>query len=157
MKKLLTLALLVIVLNVQAAPAIFQAHVDAPVGKVYKTLYSELESRRLFVVFEPDLGSVIAGMAERLGDDYNRNGLEAIRSLVVCNAWYANKVSNLDPAMLALCPLRVSLIHKAGTTTVSFARPTVYAQDSKALPVIREIEDMVIEAIKASVSMSSGG
>ena len=155
MRKLMVLLLIAFALPVQAAEAIFQARVSAPVDAVYQALYQELESCRLFVVFEPDMGKTIAGMAKRLGDDYNRNGLEAIRSLVLCNAWYTNQVSNLDPAMLALCPLRVSVIHKGGVTTLAFARPSLYAAGSKALPVIQEIEGLVIEAIEAAGSKFS--
>ncbi len=43
---------------------------------------------------------------------YNRSKLSAIRSMVFCNGWYANQVSNKDPHMLALCPLHMTLIEK---------------------------------------------
>jgi hypothetical protein len=150
MKKLLTLLLLLNVLPALAGNAIHQVRVQGDSQAIYNTLYQQLESRRLFVVFEPDIGRNLAGMAKRLGEDYNRNHLDAIRSLVVCNAWYANKVSNLDPDMLALCPLRVSFVYKGGTAILGFARPSLHAQGSKALPVIREIEGLVIEAMEAT-------
>ncbi len=143
--------LMLLVSAVQAAPAsIHQVRIQAEADAVYQTLYRELESRRLFVVFEADIGGTLAGMAERLGEDYNRNGLQAIRSLVVCNAWYANRVSNLDPDMLALCPLRLSVIHKDGVTTIGFARPSAHAEGSPALPVLREIEELVTAAMAAT-------
>ncbi len=149
--RLLVPVLLLLAFAAQAAPSsIHQVRIAADAGEVYRVLYRELESRRLFVVFEANIGGTLAGMAERLGEDYNRNGLSVIRSLVVCNAWYANRVSNLDPDMLALCPLRLSVIHKDGTTTIGFARPSVHAAGSAALPVIREIEDIVIEAMGAT-------
>ncbi len=150
MKTLLSFLLLLATLPVLADDTLYQTRVRGDMQAVYKTLYEELESRRLFVVFEPDIGRNLAGMAKRLGEDYNRNHLEAIRSLVVCNAWYANRVSNLDPDMLALCPLRVSFTYKQGAATLGFARPSVHAQGSKALPVIREIEGLVIEAMDAT-------
>ena len=154
MQKLIALVLLLVALNVQAGSFVFQAKVEAPMPKVYQNLYQELEKRKLWVVFEPDMGRTVAGLAKRLGEDYNRNGLEGMRSLVVCNAWYINRVSNLDPEMLALCPLRVTVTHKNGFTTMLFARPSVHAKQSPALPVIEEIEGMVIEAIKAARSRS---
>ena len=51
-----------------------------------------------------------------------------------------------------MCPLRLSFYAKGGTTSVVFARPTVIAQGSPALPVVVEIEQLVIEAIKAGVA-----
>ena len=154
MKVLPILFLCALVGAVQAAEPIFKQQVNAPMDQVYQALHQELESRHLWVVFEPDIGRSIAGMAERLGEDYNRSGLAGIRSLVTCNAWYANQVSNLDPDMLALCPLRVSVTHKDGTTFMLFARPTVHAQGSPALPVLAEIEGMVIEAIKSAAALA---
>jgi len=148
--KILSFVLLSIVaLTVQAAPSVYRQDVQAPMPEVYQQLYQALESKKMWVVFEPDMGSSIAGLSGRLGENYNRNGLQGIRSLVTCNAWYANEVSNLDPAMLALCPLRVTVIHKDGTTSMLFARPSVHAQGSAALPLLQEIEGIVIEAIQS--------
>ena len=86
------------------------------------------------------------------GDDYNRNLLEGITSLVFCSGWYVNQVSNLDPQLLGLCPLHVTLTHKAGVTTVLFNRPTAIAQGSPAVKVLKEAEDEVIQAIEAALN-----
>lgn len=126
---------------------IFKASVDAPVDQVHKAVYTALEEARMWVVFEANIGDSIKGMAGRFGDEYNQNGLEAIRSMVVCNAWYANKVSNTDPDLLALCPLRVSVIHKQGVSSVLFVRPSIAAVNSPGLPLIKEIEQSIINAI----------
>ena len=155
MKKLLILLGLLCALNAQAASTIFKQSVEAPMPKTYGLLYDALEKQRLFVVFEPNIGRNLAGMAKRLGDNYNRNQLAGIRSLVVCNAWYANEVSNLDPDMLALCPLRVTVTHKDGVTHMLFARPSVHAQGSAALPVIQEVEQLVVEAMQQAARQAA--
>lgn len=156
MKKLfVALSLLLWMGLAHAESTVFKAEVAAPMPKVYKLVYEALEKQRLFVVFEPNIGRNLAGMAERLGENYNRNKLSGIRSLVVCNAWYANEVSNKDPNMLALCPLRVSVIHKEGVTRVLFARPSVHAQGSAALPVIQEVEGLVVDAIKLAARQAA--
>jgi len=155
MQKILILLLSLFAGGAQASSSVSRHEVEAPIDQVYELLYQALESKRLWVVFEPNLGRSIGGMAERLGENYNRNRLQGIRSLVTCNAWYANEVSNLDPDMLALCPLRVSVIHKDGMTRVLFARPTLHAQESAALPVLEEIEELVIEAIRSAVQQAA--
>ena len=153
MKKLLILPLMFLLLGVARAESpIYKQEVAAPLQAVYQSLYAALEQQKLWVVFEADMGRSINGMAQRLGERHNQNGLQGIRSMVVCNPWYANEVSNLDPDMLALCPLRVALTHKAGTTSMLFARPSVQAQGSAALPVIVEVEQLVIDAIKAAAA-----
>ncbi len=130
-----------------AAGVLYKKSVQAPVDEVYEALHEALEAHRMWVVFEADIGANIARFRDQWGEDYNRNGLEAIRVLVVCNGWYANRVGNEDPDMLALCPQRVTVIHRGGRTTVLFVRPTVVAGSSPAGKVLAEVEDAIVAAI----------
>ena len=135
--------------SVQAAETtIYKQVIDLPMDEVYPVLYKALEDKRFYVVFEPNIGKSLKSFAGKWGDNYNKNNLDNIRSMVFCNGWYANQVSNIDPDMLALCPLRVALYDKQGITTILFARPTVIATQSAAMPVLQEVENEVIEAIQ---------
>jgi uncharacterized protein (DUF302 family) len=136
---------------VQADSSIFIYESDKPITEVYDKVYKSLEDARFYVVFEPNIGKNLSGFAERWGDQYNRSKLRAIRSMVFCNGWYANQVSNKDPSMLALCPLHMTLIEKDGNTTALFVRPTVIAADSPAKGILSELESEVISAIKAGM------
>lgn len=137
----------------QAAPAgVFRADAQAPMSKTYPAVYQAVEAARFWVVFEANIGENLAGFAKKWGEDHNRNRLDGIRSLVVCNGWYANAVSNADPDLLALCPLRVNLVEKAGVTRVLFARPSVIAAGSPGEAVVKEIEDVLIDAIRAGIA-----
>jgi len=139
-------------LNVVAAESgVYKQTVSLPMEKVYPAIYKALEDARFYVVFEPSISKNISRFAEKWGEDYNQNKLDSIRSMVFCNGWYANKVSNVDPDLLALCPLSLSLYEKSGKTTIVFARPTVFAGQGKAKPVLKEIEDAVTGAIKKGV------
>ena len=152
MKSIVVLCLLcVFMTHVYAGDTVFQTTVEASIEDVYDSVSSALDENRFFVVFDVNMGRNMARFAERWGEDYNRNALEGIRAMVVCNIWYTNQVSNKDPSMLSLCPLTLTLIHKQGTTTVLFARPTVIAKGSPAEPVIEELEQEFIDAIKAGL------
>ena len=129
-------------------PAVYRQQVDKALVEVYDQLYKSLEDARFFVVFEPNIGNNLARFAEKWGDDYNRNNITEIRSMIFCNAWYANKVSNLDPEMLGFCPLHLTLIERDGKTTVLFNRPGAIAKNSPAQEVLLQIESEVIEAIR---------
>jgi len=149
MKLVRLLCLMLFAFQVQAGePAIYQQSVQKPAAEVYDAVYKSLESAKFFVVFEVNIGKNLAGFADSWGADYNKNSLTAIRSMVFCNGWYANQVSNLDPTMLALCPLHLTIIEQAGKTTVLFDRPSAAAGDSAALPVLSEVESKVIAAIR---------
>lgn len=155
---LIALLLALTSLGALGAPSgILRLDARAPMAETYKAVYAALENARFWVVFEADLGANMAGFAERWGDELNRNALDGIRSIVVCNVWYANQVSNADPDLLALCPLRVNLVEKDGVTRVLFARPTVIAAGSPGIEVVREIEEVVSQALRAGVAAAEGG
>lgn len=84
--------------------------------------------------------------------DLNLNQLEGIQSMVFCNGPLAVKISNADPAMLALCPLHLTLTQKAGQVTLLFARPGVIAQGSKAEAPAKELEEKVIKTIESGLN-----
>lgn len=128
--------------------AVYRQQVDKPVDEVYGSVYKSLEEARFYVVFEPDIGDNLSRFSKKWGDKYNQNNLTAIRSMVFCNGWYANKVSNVDPDMLGFCPLHLSLIERDGKTTVLFNRPSIMAKDSPARNIFKTIESEVIAAIK---------
>lgn len=144
-------ALLWAVMPVYAADenrAIYRQQVNKPVTAVYDSVYKSLEEAKFFVVFEPDIGANLARFSDKWGEDYNRNNISQIRSMVFCNGWYANKVSNLDPDMLGFCPLHLTLTEHDGKTTVLFNRPGAIAQNSPAKQLLLEIEAEVIGAIQ---------
>ena len=135
-------------------PGVLAWEVNQDLDSVYKEVYNSLEEDRFFVVFEPNIGNSLARFSERWGKDYNRNGLSGIRSMVFCNAWYANQVSNLEPDLLALCPLHVSLYARDGVTRVVFIRPTHAGQGGKAATLLKELEADVSAAIQQGLKMA---
>lgn len=147
-----TMRFILLMLFVSPASAeistVFEVTVDKPMSEVYANVKASFEDSRFFIVDELNLGRNLSNFAEKWGDDYNQNGLSAIRSIVFCNGWYANQVSNKDPKMLGLCPLHMTLFEKDGKTTALFNRPTVIAVDSPAHDFLAEVEREVIELIK---------
>ena len=156
MRKLIAVLLLLAWTGlVQATPAgVFRADARAPMARTYPAIHKALEDARFWVVFEADIGRNLAGFAAKWGEDYNRNGLTGIRSIVVCNGWYANQVSNADPDLLALCPLRVNLVEKDGVTRVLFARPSVIAAGSPGAAAVQEIEQTLVRAIRTGIQQA---
>ena len=104
----------------------------------------------MFVVFEANIGPSISGFAKKWGDNYNRNKLTEIRSLIFCNGWFANEVSNIDTDMLALCPLKITLIEKNGNSTALFVLPSIAAGNSPAKVILKKLEDKVKAALTSA-------
>ena len=121
----------------------------------YKRVYKALESNGFKVVYEIDMLENLTNFSKKNAvKDFNVNQLEGIKSMVFCNGPLAVKVSNADPAMLALCPLHLTLTQKEGRVSVLFVRPGVVAQGSNAEAPAKELEEKVIKAIESGMSDS---
>ena len=131
-------------------PMLFVHKVKKPLNDVYKRLFTLLENNGYFIIFEPNIGRNLAHFAKRWGKDYNKNKLEEIRSMIFCNGWYANQVSNYDPDMTALCPLHITLTYKEGLTKILFIRPGQISKHSPANTIATELEQDIIRIIKES-------
>ena len=125
---------------------------ERPLNQVYGKVHEALEAERFWVVFEADMGSRMERFAEKWGEDYNRNGLDAVKSLVVCNIWWTNQIANADPDLLALCPLHLSLYERDGRTVVLMPRLSVLAEGSPGKEKAVELE----KALRAIVEESLG-
>lgn len=147
---LLLLASLWLPQVIAESPNVLSWQLNHNLDSSYKVIYKHLEENGFYVVFEPNIQKNLARFAERWGEDYNRNKLEGIRAMVFCSGWYANRVSNADPDMLALCPLHITLIQQQGQTRVLFARPSVIAAGSEALEIAKQMEADVSKAIAAA-------
>jgi len=135
-----------------ANPAVFEKSARLPLAQAVTAVSKKLDDAGYAVVDELAISDNLKRMAKKWGDDYNRNQLEGITSLVFCSGWYVNQVSNLDPQLLGLCPLHVTLTHKDGVTSALFNRPTAIAGNSPARKVLQEAEDEVIHAIETALN-----
>ncbi len=133
-------------------PFIYDRTVKGDMREVYKRIFTALENNGYFVTFELNLGKNLSHFAKRWGKDYNKNKLESIRSMIFCNGSYANQLSNIDPSLLALCPLRITLYTKNKETHILFVRPGKVAGRSKAQKLAKELEDDVIRTIEVAIT-----
>ena len=136
------------------SPAVYEKSFDQNLDTAYKRVYKALEGNGFKVVFEVDIQENLTKFAAKNAvKDFNLNKLEGIKSMVFCNGPLAVKISNADPAMLALCPLHLTLTQKAGRSTVLFVRPGVLALGSKAEAPAKELEEKVIHTIESALNI----
>lgn len=140
----LALSLFLIPLVPRAEPAgVFKLNVPMEVGAAYDRIYKALESERFWVVLEADMGEQMARQAAKLGADYNRNRLGAIKAMVFCNIQWTNRLANADPDLLALCPLHLTVFERDGATYVVMPRLSAMAQGSPGASPATELEAVV--------------
>ena len=131
--------------------AIYSISAEKSGEEVYQSVYKSLEESRFYVIFEANIGKNLARNAERWGDEYNKNQFEFVKSMVVCNPYFTNQVMNLDPNMMSLCPLNITVLSKEGKSTVLFEKLTPVAKGSPAEDVLWEVENTIITAIENAV------
>jgi len=113
---------------------------ERAVEDLYGSLYQALEEEKFWVVFEADMGKRMAKFADQWGEDYNRNGLDSVRSMVFCNISWTNRIANADPDLLGICPLHLSLYSKDGKTVVLLPRLDLMAEGSPGKEAASELE-----------------
>lgn len=64
-----------------------------------------------------------------------------------CNAWYANSITNADPAMALICPQHITVIQIKDKTQILYALPTVNSQNSPANEIIKSMEEEIVRII----------
>ena len=143
---------------VEALPAVpfispvYEKIIKGDFNKIYQKVFTALENNGYFVVFEPNIGKQLKRFKQRWGDKYNKNKIERIKSMIFCNAWYANEVSNTDPKLLAMCPMHITLTEKQGRVSLLFVRPSLIAKGSGAEKVALEIEQDVLRSIEEGLN-----
>jgi hypothetical protein len=136
-------------------PGVLHWDVNQDFNRVYREVYRSLEQHQFFVIFEANVGPDLRGYAARMGEDYKRNGLQEIRTMVFCNFAYTYQLSNQDPDMLSICPMHITFYQKGPTTTILFTRPTTVGQGSAAMPLLKEIESEVGKAVESGISAAT--
>lgn len=131
---------------------IYERTIVAPLDATAAEIRSALDDAGFEIVSQADVGLALAKHADTLGPEYNRSGLDGIRSLSVCHPHYANRGSNADPATLALCPLQVTLFSKDDETTIVFVRPTSVVRTPSAIGAARELEQALLGAIQRATA-----
>ncbi|HQU15978.1 MAG: hypothetical protein B7Z66_07900 [Chromatiales bacterium 21-64-14] len=152
MKALAILLGCMLTFSAYAAPAtVYEKSAKMPLDQAYTKVEHSLKTHKFKVVFQVPISKNISRFAKKWGANYNRNKLQGIRSMVFCNGWFANEVSNKDPAMLAVCPMHLTMYEKDGVTTVLFVRPSVVGAGTAAEPVLKKLEAKVTAAIDAGL------
>jgi uncharacterized protein (DUF302 family) len=131
---------------------IYEITVTAIFEHLYDRTYKTLEESKMYVVKELNIGATLKRNKKRWGENYNKNAYEDVRTLVLCNPWYANEVLNRTPSLMTLCPLTVSFLHKEGKTTILYGRRAPLADGTSSYDLFTEIDSTIISAINAAAS-----
>ena len=133
------------------ADGVYKLSVNQKRDVVYKKLLQSLDENHLVVVSEINILQKFkkVGLPKMFGDEFNTNNLTAIKAIIACNGYFGNYISNADSAMLALCPIRITVIERNGKTMILYVKPTAVSGNSKANKIIQKLENKVISSINS--------
>lgn len=129
--------------------AVYSRIISGDFERIYRDVYTGLEKKHFHVVYEAFISNALAKHAKDWGKEYNKNHFEVVRSMVICNPSYANKILNRDPMLMAVCPMNVTVLYKKGKATVLFKKLESYGPDSPALGVLQEVDGKIIGVIRS--------
>lgn len=147
-KHLLLISTLFLSTSLFANSNIYNVSVHEDFRSALHTLKKTLEKEDLYIITKADISGTLAKMKNKLGKDYNKRGYEVAKSIIFCNPFYANQVMNIDPEMMALCPLKIMLLTKKGKTTALFVLPSKLAGKSPAKKILITVENKVKKALE---------
>ena len=144
-------------MSLWAAPIsnVYSVTYNSPMDTVEKNLLTHFKASKLVVPWKLDILEEFKkkGLDKKFGDKFNTNKLESVRTIVACNGKFGNMIMNTDPAMMAYCPVRITLVEKDGKTTILYVRPSSAPRDSKAYKILVKLENKVIKAIEEAMEM----
>ena len=113
--------------------------IHEPMETYYPKLQEAIKKNHMNIVYELDLIKQFKekGYAKKFGKEFNKNKLDGVKTVLICNSYVGNQVSNIDPTMMALCPIRLTLIKEGSTTTIVFLK-----HSSVSAP--KEIKDLLV-------------
>jgi len=151
MKKLLLTCLILLVSSLSAHD-VYVKEVNEPLSTLYPKIMKALDDNALIVVSEINILEKFkhAGLPKKFGKNFNTNNLEAIKAIIACNGFFGNEVANSDPEMMALCPVRITLIQQNGKSKILFTRPSHASEGTKANEILKKLENRVIFALESS-------
>lgn len=135
--------------SAHADNALYSRDIRGDFERIYRDVYMGLEKAQFHVVYEAYISDALAKHAAKWGPEYNKNGIEVVRSMVICSPWYANRLLNQDPKMIAVCPINVTVTYKQGEATVLFKRLETIGTGSPALGTLQEMDNKIIGVIAA--------
>lgn len=115
----------------------------------YPKLQKSIKDNHMNVLYELKLIEQFKkkGYAKKFGKDFNKNDIDEVVTLLICNGYVGNQVSNIDPAMMALCPIKLTIIKQGRKLTVTFLRHDSVKANPKVKELLTTLDKILIHTI----------
>jgi len=148
MKKII-LAMFLLLTTSVFADNIYTKEVNEPFSTYFPKLKAAIQKNHMNIIYEIDLIEKFkkSGYDKKFGADFNRNKLDKVVTLLLCNGYVGNQVSNIDPRMMALCPIRITVIKKGDKTEVVFLKSADTTDNRQVKELLATLDTILIHTI----------
>lgn len=153
MKKIVFILLLLLSSSLMAQGTIYKKVINEHYDLYFPKLKKAIETNHMNIISEMDLMSRFkeAGYDKKFGKDFNKNKLDKATSLIVCNGFVGNQISNIDVTMMAFCPIRITVMQQGSKTIVVFIRASGIATNPKVSSLLKSLDDVIVHTIDLTV------
>lgn len=153
MKKLL-LGIMLLLASSLFANDVYKKEVNKPHDVYIKELKDAIEKNHMNVLYELDLIKKFndSGYAKKFGADFNKNKITASTTLLLCNGYIGNQISNIDPEMMALCPIKVSVISDEKSTKIIYTKYKGASKNKEVAALLKILDEVVINTIELTTN-----
>jgi len=139
--------------TILCASEVYKKEISLPIEIYYPKLIKAIKANHMNVLYELNLLEKFkaSGYDKKFGSEFNKSHLKAVKTLLLCNGYVGNQVSNIDPDMMVLCPLRLTLISTAAGTRVVFVKSSHLATSPKIKQLLATLDDILIHTIDLTV------
>lgn len=131
------------------AADVYKKEVKTPHDVYMKEFKAAVAKNHMNVLYELDLVEKFtnAGYAKKFGADFNKNKLTGATTILLCNGYIGNQVSNIDPDAMAYCPIKVSVLSDARGTKVIYTKYAGQSKNQKINSLLKTLDTVVINTI----------
>lgn len=129
---------------------VYKSIVNEPIGIAYPVIYDALSNNGFYVAYSINVGENVKRFETRWGGE-NKYEVTAVRSLIVCDLKFSYELRNVDPEMLVLCPMHLTLYEIQGKTHIVLLLPSVMAGNSPAKKLALKVEKKLVDIIETEV------
>jgi uncharacterized protein (DUF302 family) len=150
LKTLLFAVAMMIATTTMAAPSVYTKTIDESYESYMPKFKQALKRNHMNVVSELDLldrFNKVKG-AEKYREGFDGQGIRKITSLVTCIGLVGIQVASKDPSMMALCPVRITVMAKGEKTVVTFIRNQYIAKGSVVEYTVARLDNAIIDTVE---------
>jgi hypothetical protein len=133
-----------------AETAVYESIVDEPIEALYPLIVNTLNGSEYVIAHSINVSENYKRYENKWRGS-NKFKITEVRSLIICNLKFSYAIRDMDPRMLGLCPMHLTLYESKGKTHILLNLPSYLAANSPAYELAAKEEKKLIKIIETDI------